>query len=334
MLCDKSKLVDVVEGILFVSGNGVDIKDIAEKLEVDKKDVEKAIEELKTRLSGTGINLITYRGNAQLCSNPDIAEDIATVLNPIREKLLTKATMETLAIVAYKQPVTRLEIEQIRGGASSDYAMQILMNFKLVEVVGRKDAIGKPLLFGTTDEFLKRFNLNSLEDLPDYDELLERIQVLKQEANDSLYRSTEIIPDEELPDSKQAASETPAKDAQTGGGVTEQGEKHNTEDVPSGEASLATKPEIAPNEAIEKGDDGQESISDKNENKVDENSEETTPNDEQPLTTEEVVEEEASIADIAIEAPINLTEEETKEALQSASEEDEVFLSQKDQDLL
>ena len=304
MLCDKDKLVDVVEGILFISGNGVDLKDIAEKLEVDKKDVEKAVEELKTRLEGTGINLITYRGNAQLCSNPDLAEDIATVLNPIREKLLTKATMETLAIVAYKQPVTRLEIEQIRGGASSDYAMQILMNFKLVEVVGRKDAIGKPLLFGTTDEFLKRFNLNSLEDLPDYDELLERIQVLKQEANDSLYRSTEIIPDEELPDSKEKSE---AEE-----NASEKDKKHK-------------------NKSAKKDDN---ISSESAENKVDEKSEETTPNGEQPLTTEEVVKEEVSIADGAIEAPINLTEEETKEALQSAYEQDEDFLSQKDQDLL
>lgn len=312
MLCDKDKLVDVVEGILFISGNGVDLKDIAEKLEVDKKDVEKAVEKLKTRLEGTGINLITYRGNAQLCSNPDLAEDIATVLNPIREKLLTKATMETLAIVAYKQPVTRLEIEQIRGGASSDYAMQILMNFKLVEVVGRKDAIGKPLLFGTTDEFLKRFNLNSLEDLPDYDELLERIQVLKQEASDSLYRSTEIIPDEELPDSKERSE---AEE-----NASEKDKKHKNKS--------AKKDDNISDE------NDQKSISDENENKTDEKSEETTPNGEQPLTTEEVVEENVSVADGAIEAPINLTEEETKEALQSAYEQDEDFLSQKDQDLL
>lgn len=312
MLCDKDKLVDVVEGILFVSGNGVDLKDIAEKLEIDKKDVEKAAEELKTRLDGTGINLITYRGNAQLCSNPDLAEDIATVLNPIREKLLTKATMETLAIVAYKQPVTRLEIEQIRGGASSDYAMQILMNFKLVEVVGRKDAIGKPLLFGTTDEFLKRFNLNSLEDLPDYDELLERIQVLKQEASDSLYRSTEIIPDEELPDSK---------------------EKLESEDNTSDKDKKNKEKLVKKDDNISDEND-QKSISDENENKVDEKSEETTPNGEQSLTTEEVVEENVSVAEGAIEAPINLTEEETKEALQSAYEQDEDFLSQKDQDLL
>lgn len=292
MQCDKSRLIDVVEGILFVSGNGVSVKDIAEKLEVEKKEVDKAVEELKTRLAGSGINVITYRDNVQLCSNPEIAEDIATVLNPIREKLLTKAAMETLAIVAYKQPVTRLEIEQIRGGASSDYAMQILMNFKLVEVVGRKDAVGKPLLFGTTDEFLKRFNLNSLEDLPDYEELLERIQVLKQEANDSLYRSTEIIPDEELPDSKERAMAEKAEKEQT--------EKVDNSTMKEGKQDYSTDENKEQDHSSRK-----DNISSKEESIVVENSEQTP-----------------------------LTEEQTKEVLQNANNQDDDFILQKDQDLL
>lgn len=292
MQCDKSRLIDVVEGILFVSGNGVSVKDIAEKLEVEKKEVDKAVEELKTRLAGSGINVITYRDNVQLCSNPDIAEDIATVLNPIREKLLTKAAMETLAIVAYKQPVTRLEIEQIRGGASSDYAMQILMNFKLVEVVGRKDAVGKPLLFGTTDEFLKRFNLNSLEDLPDYEELLERIQVLKQEANDSLYRSTEIIPDEELPDSKERA-------------MAEKAEKESKEQTDK--ETIASSNE----NSADNGDKKDEDI--------------LANTDNSPNVVESTILENDNTP---------LTEEQTKEVLQNANNQDDDFILQKDQDLL
>ena len=300
MQCDKSRLIDVVEGILFVSGNGVSVKDIAEKLEVEKKEVDKAVEELKTRLADSGINVITYRDNVQLCSNPDIAEDIATVLNPIREKLLTKAAMETLAIVAYKQPVTRLEIEQIRGGASSDYAMQILMNFKLVEVVGRKDAVGKPLLFGTTDEFLKRFNLNSLEDLPDYEELLERIQVLKQEANDSLYRSTEIIPDEELPDSKERA-------------MAEKAEKEQTEKVD--------------NSTMEEG---------KQDYSTDENKEQATSPRKEQVTSPRKDNISSKEEGIVVEnsEQESLTEEQTKEVLQNANNQDDDFILQKDQDLL
>ncbi len=201
MQTDISELEKVVEGILFVSGQGVEIDDICEKLELEKKVVLETIDNLIQKHKEDGINIIKYKNSVQMCSNPKYADDIATVLNPIREKLLTKATLETAAIVAYKQPVTRLDIEQIRG-CNSDYALQVLTNFKLIDVVGRKDAIGKPLLYGTTDEFLKRFGLENIEDLPDYDELLERIKLVSEiKPNDSLYGSTEIIPEEKLPDS-------------------------------------------------------------------------------------------------------------------------------------
>lgn len=202
MLTNKENLTQLVESILFVAGQGVEIKDIAEKLEIDKKQVIKVIEELKKKHENDGINVITYKESVQMCSNPIYAEDIATVLNPIREKQLTKAALETAAIIAYKQPITKLDIEQVRG-VNSDYAVQVLTNFKLIEVVGRKDAVGKPLLYGTTDEFLKRFELQSIEDLPDYDELIERIKVIHaEEKSDALYGSTEIIPEEQLADSK------------------------------------------------------------------------------------------------------------------------------------
>ncbi len=202
MITNKENLTQLVESILFVAGQGVEINDISEKLEVDKKDVIKSIEELKEKHKCDGINVITYKQSVQMCSNPVFADDIATVLNPIREKQLTKAALETVAIIAYKQPVTRLDIEQVRG-VNSDYAIQVLSNFNLIEIVGRKDAVGKPLLFGTTDEFLKRFELQSIEDLPDYDELLERIKVIHdQTPNDALYGSTEIIPEEQLADSQ------------------------------------------------------------------------------------------------------------------------------------
>lgn len=213
MLTDKKNLIQLIESILFVAGQGVEIKDIAEKLEIDKKEVVKAIEELKNKHKEDGINVITYKESVQMCSNPDYADDIATVLNPIREKQLTKAALETLAIIAYKQPVTKLDIEQVRG-VNSDYAMQVLTNFKLVDIVGRKDAVGKPFLYGTTDEFLKRFDLQSLEDLPDYDELIERIKVLHmEEKSDALYGSTEIIPEEELADSKARKLEEETKES-------------------------------------------------------------------------------------------------------------------------
>ena len=112
MLTNKENLTQLVESILFVAGQGVEIKDIAEKLEIDKKDIVKAIEELKKKHENDGINIITYKESVQMCSNPVYAEDIATVLNPIREKQLTKAALETAAIIAYKQPITKQDTER------------------------------------------------------------------------------------------------------------------------------------------------------------------------------------------------------------------------------
>ena len=178
----------IIESILFVAGDGVEYFDISDKLGVSVEEVEAAINKLKEdhEKSNSGIQIITYNKKAQLCSNSDYADQVAEVLNPIKEKALTKAVLETAAIIAYKQPITRLEIEQVRG-VNSDYAINNLLENKLIDVVGRKDAIGKPLLFGTTDEFLKRFSMNSLSDLPDYDELMERIEVIKTPQNAGLF---------------------------------------------------------------------------------------------------------------------------------------------------
>ena len=114
---------------------------------------------------------------------------------------MTKACMETLSIIAYKQPITRLEIEEVRG-VNCDYTVQVLLEHNLIEVVGRKDVIGKPLLFGTTEEFLKRFDLKDLTDLPNQEEILERIKLIRnpEENSDSLYYDYKLPDEEEVPD--------------------------------------------------------------------------------------------------------------------------------------
>ncbi len=195
----EKNLPSIVEAIMFVAGNGVAIKDIAEKLEVEEQEVLDAVEILKQKYNeDSGIQIITYKNKIQFCTNPELADPISVVLNPIRERALTKTALETVAIIAYQQPITRLEIENIRG-VSSDYAIQLLLTHNLIEVVGRKDVVGKPLLFGTTDEFLKRFELESLEQLPKYEELLEQIKVLYEGTdNESIYNEFEVVPlDEE-----------------------------------------------------------------------------------------------------------------------------------------
>ena len=197
-------LKEVVFSVLFVAGDGIEKSFLAEKLDISEKELNKVVEELKKEYQGDkGVYLIEYKNKIQLASNPNYANYISDVLNPIREKSLTRAALETLAIVAYKQPITKLEIEDIRR-VNSDYAVQVLIDQNMIEVVGRKDAVGKPLMFGTTENFLKRFDIKTIEDLPDYEQLLERIQTLRaeeDEKSDTLFRDVENIEfEEDLPD--------------------------------------------------------------------------------------------------------------------------------------
>ena len=181
----------IIEGVLFVAGEGVDKDEFKKIYDLSEKELNKCLDSLKEKYNEeSGINIITYKNKIQFCSNPKIAENVAEILNPIRERSLTKSALETVAIIAYKQPITRTEVENIRG-VNCDYPIQLLMSNNLIEVVGRKDAVGKPLLYGTTDEFLKRFELNDLDSLPNYKEILDRIRVIHSEG-DSLYREFEI----------------------------------------------------------------------------------------------------------------------------------------------
>lgn len=197
---ELENLEEVLESLFFVSGNGLKVSEVADLLEVQKPEINKAIKKLKEKYSGkNGIHLIEYNGKVQFSSNPAYADAVAKVLNPIKEKELSSATLETVAIIAYKQPVTRLELEEIRG-VNCDYVIQVLLKHNLIEVVGRKDAVGKPLLFGTTDEFLKRFQISSIQDLPDCEQLLDSIKVISGDGDSKgLYNEFEI-PDEEVPE--------------------------------------------------------------------------------------------------------------------------------------
>jgi segregation and condensation protein B len=191
-------LQNIIESVLFVAGEPISISDLCFKFEVDQKEVEEAIENLKFKYDGkSGIKLLCFNNKIQFSSNPDYVEQVSLVLNPIRQRNLTKATLETIAIIAYKQPVTRLDIESVRG-VNSDYAINILLEHKLIEIVGHKDAVGKPALFATTDEFLKRFGISSTSELPDYDKLLEDIEKIKENYSDSLFNRFEpVIPSQE-----------------------------------------------------------------------------------------------------------------------------------------
>ena len=187
------KLTSIIESILFVSGDAVAIRDIAEKLEVTDKEVLNAANILKEKYSDeSGIYLLIFNKKLQFCSNSKYAEAVSSVLNPIKERELSRSMLEVAAIIAYKQPVTRIDLEELRG-TNSEYAISNLLKLGMIEVVGRKDTVGKPVLFGTTDEFLKRFQISSISDLPDYNELMEKITQMRSPVNDSTYLFTKDV---------------------------------------------------------------------------------------------------------------------------------------------
>ncbi len=189
------KLTNIIESLLYISGKEVSIVDIAEKLEISKNEVKLAVMELQQKYSGEcGLHLLVFNDKVQFGSNPEYGDAVSAVLNPIRERELSTSLLETAAIIAYKQPVTRAELEELRG-VSSDYAVQRLLSLGLIEVVGHKDAIGRPSLLGTTDKFLKRFQISSLEDLPDYDTLMENVKAIQSGTSNYLYQKDVYIDD-------------------------------------------------------------------------------------------------------------------------------------------
>lgn len=156
-----------IEAILFVAGEAVERKELARALCVEKNELDAALNELAGEFDyeRRGFCLKLFGDKVQLATRALYADDIVRLLQPVQKQSLGQSTMETLAVVAYRQPVTKAEIEQIRG-VKCDYSLQSLTNKGLITEMGRKDAVGRPILYGTTDRFLDRFGLRSLEDLP------------------------------------------------------------------------------------------------------------------------------------------------------------------------
>lgn len=201
-----SRLSNVIKSILFLSGKPVEQKFIQEKLEVSAKEMRDAVNEVAEEFSGeNGINLLRFNGKLQLATNSDYSKEVESVLNPIKEKELTNAMLETLAIIAYKQPVTRLDVEEVRA-VDCTYSLQNLTRLGLVEAVGRKDTIGHPVLFATTDEFLKRFSIGDVSELPDYETLLEKLKDIAENGGKTVEKpmfdttQSEVPQKEEVPE--------------------------------------------------------------------------------------------------------------------------------------
>ena len=203
-------LTNIIEALIFASGNGMTADEIHKGLQdrCTKKEVEKAVQELKKQYSGDkGIILIEYNKTLQFQSNPNYGEILADMLMETRERELSKTLLQVLAIVAYKQPVTRAEIEDLRG-VNSDYVVGMLLKLDLIEAVGRKETVGRPVLYGTTNEFLRKFGLQDLTELPDYDELMHQIRT----NFDKYYKKTEGLYREHTINDTQVTAEDYAKE--------------------------------------------------------------------------------------------------------------------------
>ena len=156
-----------MEAILFVAGEAVAVRDLARALQTGEKEIRETINNLKDEydFEQRGFILKRLGDKVQLATRPMYSGDVVRLLQPVQQQSLSQAAMETLAVVAYKQPVTRAEVEQIRG-VKCDYSLQSLMLKGLIREAGRKDTIGRPILFCTTDEFLSHFGLEDLNGLP------------------------------------------------------------------------------------------------------------------------------------------------------------------------
>ena len=167
MNSEEGSLKGRIEAILFVAGEAVAVRDLARALQTGEKEIRETINNLKDEydFEQRGFILKIFGDKVQLATRPMYSGDVVRLLQPVQQQSLSQAAMETLAVVAYKQPVTRAEVEQIRG-VKCDYSRQSLMLKGLIREAGRKDTIGRPILFCTTDEFLSHFGLEDLNGLP------------------------------------------------------------------------------------------------------------------------------------------------------------------------
>ncbi|MCC6346834.1 MAG: SMC-Scp complex subunit ScpB [Nitrospirales bacterium] len=169
--CEKKA---VLETLLFVAGEPASAAGLAKAMEVQESEIRKLVEELigEYRSRNGGILLVEIAEGYQLVTNPDHAPWVKRFKNISQTNKLSQPALETLAIIAYKQPVTKLEVDQLRG-VNSDAAVRSLIEKRFIRIVGKKESPGRPFLYGTTKEFLHYFGLRSLSELPPISDFLK-----------------------------------------------------------------------------------------------------------------------------------------------------------------
>ena len=171
---EREKAAAIVEAILFVAGEPVALGDLARALELGELETMAAVEALERDLEGRGIALKRYGDHVRLETRAVYAPYVERLLQPVQRQSLSQAALETLAVIAYRQPATRGEVEQVRG-VKCDYSIQSLLSKGLIREVGRKEALGRPILYGTTDRFLEHFGISDIRELPPLPDAREKV---------------------------------------------------------------------------------------------------------------------------------------------------------------
>lgn len=175
----------IIEAILFTMGESVPVDKLAAVLELGVEETRFIIRQMMGRYEqeNRGIRIMELEDSYQMCTKKEMYEYLIQIAKQPKKQTLTDVLLETLSIIAYKQPITKAEIEKIRG-VSSDHAVNKLVDYKLVCELGRLDAPGRPLLFGTTEEFLRSFGVNSIDELPQPEP--EKVEEFRQEAEEEM----------------------------------------------------------------------------------------------------------------------------------------------------
>ena len=190
---DEKEQEAVIEAVLFTMGKAVELEKLALAIGQDQETARQAVERLKERYEKDkrGMEIVQLEDSYQMCTRTGFYENLIRVAAAPKKQVLTEVMLETLSIIAYKQPVTKLEIEKIRG-VKSDHAVNRLVEYNLVYEVGRMDAPGRPALFATTEEFLRRFGVGGLSDLPHMNP--EQEEEIKAEVEEEVQMKLEDLP--------------------------------------------------------------------------------------------------------------------------------------------
>ena len=189
---NEKQLEGAVEAILFTMGNAVSAMTLADALEKTEEEILHVLAALEEKYEdeASGLKLLRLEDSYQLCTKAEYYDALIKIATAPIKPVMTEVMLEVLSIIAYRQPVTKAEIEKIRG-VSADYAVNRLIEYGLVEEAGRVDAPGRPILFKTTEEFLRKFGLTSVRELPAFDDLTA-------DAMEEVYRHTGFMMEGQL----------------------------------------------------------------------------------------------------------------------------------------